>query len=108
MVAFIEKLKDDTCTPKPAKLNAWVYIIHTVHLIYAIVILEKSMCVGLSGLSLESWDTICSCARSTPHVCSTPAAPKSSVAQVLDVGEEAGKRSRETSLKIVVPSGNLT
>ena len=26
MVAFIETLKDDTCTPKPAKLNAWVYI----------------------------------------------------------------------------------
>ena len=25
MVAFIETLKDDTCTPKPAKLNAWVY-----------------------------------------------------------------------------------
>ena len=27
MMAFIESLKDDTCTPKPAKLNAWVYII---------------------------------------------------------------------------------
>ena len=26
MIAFIEALKDDTCTPKPAKLNAWVYI----------------------------------------------------------------------------------
>ena len=26
MIAFIESLKDDTCTPKPAKLNAWVYI----------------------------------------------------------------------------------
>ena len=26
MVAFIESLKDDTCTPKPAKLNAWVCI----------------------------------------------------------------------------------
>jgi hypothetical protein len=25
MIAFIEALKDDTCTPKPAKLNAWVY-----------------------------------------------------------------------------------
>ena len=25
MRAFIEALKDDTCTPKPAKLNAWVY-----------------------------------------------------------------------------------
>ena len=24
MIAFIESLKDDTCTPKPAKLNAWV------------------------------------------------------------------------------------
>ena len=24
MMAFIESLKDDTCTPKPAKLNAWV------------------------------------------------------------------------------------
>ena len=27
MIAFIETLKDDTCTPKPAKLNAWVYIL---------------------------------------------------------------------------------
>ena len=26
MIAFIEALKDDTCTPKPAKLNAWVYM----------------------------------------------------------------------------------
>ena len=26
MIAFIESLKDDTCTPKPAKLNAWVRI----------------------------------------------------------------------------------
>ena len=25
MIAFIETLEDDTCTPKPAKLNAWVY-----------------------------------------------------------------------------------
>ena len=28
MIAFIESLKDDTCTPKPAKLNAWVVYIH--------------------------------------------------------------------------------
>ena len=26
MIAFIESLKDDTCTPKPAKLNAWVHL----------------------------------------------------------------------------------
>ena len=26
MIAFIEALKDDTCTPKPAKLNAWVHL----------------------------------------------------------------------------------
>ena len=26
MIAFIGSLKDDTCAPKPAKLNAWVYI----------------------------------------------------------------------------------
>jgi len=26
----IESLKDDTCTPKPAKLNAWVYIYYMV------------------------------------------------------------------------------
>ena len=26
MIAFIETLKDDTCTPKPAKLNAWVHL----------------------------------------------------------------------------------
>ena len=26
MIAFIETLEDDTCTPKPAKLNAWVYM----------------------------------------------------------------------------------
>ena len=35
MIAFIEALKDDTCTPKPAKLNAWVYIIlHFIKLYY--------------------------------------------------------------------------
>jgi hypothetical protein len=35
MIAFIEALKDDTCTPKPAKLNAWVYIyIQIIILIY--------------------------------------------------------------------------
>ena len=26
MIAFIGSLKDDTCTPKPAKLNAWVHL----------------------------------------------------------------------------------
>ena len=26
MIAFIGALKDDTCTPKPAKLNAWVHL----------------------------------------------------------------------------------
>ena len=26
MIAFIESLKDDTCTPKPAKPNAWVHL----------------------------------------------------------------------------------
>ena len=26
MIAFIVSLKDDTCTPKPAKLNAWVHL----------------------------------------------------------------------------------
>ena len=32
MIAFIEALKDDTCTPKPAKLNAWVYIYTDNHI----------------------------------------------------------------------------
>ena len=37
MIAFIDSLKDDACTPKPAKLNASVYMCFFSVYIYAYI-----------------------------------------------------------------------
>ena len=67
MIAFIEALKDDTYTPKPAKLNAWVYIciyvymraqifkLNTIHIYICITF----QCVASHNIALHDLASHC-------------------------------------------------